>query len=88
MRKLTVDLESFRVKFKLVIKAYDGGYSTLFMLSPGILCVASFLVGLLFCQRSGEYWLQMFDSFSGTIPVLFIGFFELIAVHYIYGASK
>ena len=54
----------------------------------GILSVASFLIGLLFCQRSGEYWLQMFDSFSGTIPVLFIGFFELIAVNYIYGGNK
>ena len=53
-----------------------------------ILSAASFLIGLLFCQRSGEYWLQMFDSFSGTIPLLFIGLFELIAVNYIYGGNK
>ncbi|KAJ7394069.1 hypothetical protein OS493_003743 [Desmophyllum pertusum] len=53
-----------------------------------IISVSSFLIGLLFCQRSGEYWLQMFDSFTATIPVLFIGLSELIAVQYIYGGSK
>ena len=45
-------------------------------------------VGLLFCQRSGEYWLQMFDSFTGTLPLLFIGFFELIGVSWVYGANR
>ena len=54
----------------------------------GIVSVSSFLIGLLFCQRSGEYWLQMFDSFSGTIPLLFINLCELIAVQFIYGTSK
>ncbi|XP_031560123.1 sodium-dependent neutral amino acid transporter B(0)AT3-like isoform X2 [Actinia tenebrosa] len=55
----------------------------------GCLCVASFLVGLLFCQKSGEYWLQVFDSFSGPLPLLVVGFFELIGVCYVqYGTLQ
>lgn len=45
-------------------------------------------VGLLFCQTSGEYWLQMFDSFTGTLPLLFICFFELVGVSWVYGANR
>ncbi|EDO46588.1 predicted protein, partial [Nematostella vectensis] len=54
----------------------------------GLLCVISFFVGLVFCQRSGEYWLQMFDSFSGPLPLLFVGLFELIGVAYVYGLRR
>ncbi|XP_057316090.1 sodium- and chloride-dependent transporter XTRP3-like [Hydractinia symbiolongicarpus] len=53
-----------------------------------ILCVISFSFGLLFCQRSGEYWLQMFDSFAANIGLLSIAFFEIIIVVYVYGISN
>lgn len=51
-------------------------------------CFLCMAVGLLFCQTSGEYWLQMFDSFTGTLPLLFICFFELIGVSWVYGANR
>ncbi|XP_028518144.1 sodium-dependent neutral amino acid transporter B(0)AT2 isoform X2 [Exaiptasia diaphana] len=53
-----------------------------------IICAFCYLIGLLFCQRSGQYWLQMFDTFSGTIPLLIIGFFELVGVSWIYGLKR
>lgn len=54
----------------------------------GLTCFLCMVVGLLFCQRSGEYWLQMFDSFTGTLPLLFICFFELVGVSWVYGANR
>jgi len=57
-------------------------------ITNAILCLISFLVGLLFCQRSGEYWLQMFDSFTGTISLLGIALFEIIIIIYIYGLRQ
>jgi len=53
-----------------------------------VTCVVCVVVGLLFCQRSGEYWLQMFDSFTGTLPLLFICFFELVGVSWVYGSNR
>jgi len=54
----------------------------------GLTCLLCMAVGLLFCQTSGEYWLQMFDSFTGTLPLLFICFFELVGVSWVYGANR
>lgn len=54
----------------------------------GLLCLISCLFGLLFCQRSGEYWLQMFDSYAGTVGLLIIGFFEMVLVCYVYGIKR
>jgi len=54
----------------------------------GLTCFLCMVIGLLFCQRSGEYWLQMFDSFTGTLPLLFICFFELVGVSWVYGANR
>ncbi|CAK8695812.1 unnamed protein product [Clavelina lepadiformis] len=49
----------------------------------GIVLV-SFLVSLTFIQGSGNYWLDVFDKYAGSIPLLIIAFFELIAVGWIY----
>lgn len=54
----------------------------------GLICAVSYLIGLLFCQRSGEYWLQMFDTFSASLPLLLIALFEVIGVSFIYGTDK
>lgn len=53
-----------------------------------IICVVAFLMGLIFCQRSGEYWLQMFDEFTGGTSLLVIALFEVIGVMYVYGFAK
>ncbi|CAB1350479.1 unnamed protein product, partial [Coregonus sp. 'balchen'] len=54
----------------------------------GIVCLVSFIVALIFAQSSGNYWLALFDSFAGSIPLLVIAFCEMVAVVYIYGIDR
>ncbi|XP_056153965.1 sodium-dependent neutral amino acid transporter B(0)AT1-like [Lampris incognitus] len=54
----------------------------------GIVCLSSFLIALLFALRSGSYWLALFDSYAGSIPLLMIAFCEMVAVVYIYGIDR
>lgn len=54
----------------------------------GLTCLVSFALGLIFAQRSGNYWLALFDNFAGSIPLLVIGFCEMFAVVYIYGIDR
>ncbi|KAM3596471.1 uncharacterized protein V6R79_015022 [Siganus canaliculatus] len=54
----------------------------------GITCVVAFIISLLFAQRSGFYWVTLFDDFAGSFPLLVIGFFEMITVVYIYGIDR
>jgi len=55
-----------------------------------ILCVAipGFLTGFGFTQYSGEYLVQLFNKFSIDIPILLVGFAELIYIVYVYGLDK
>lgn len=53
-----------------------------------MICAVCFFIGLLFCQHSGQYWLQMFDNYCATLPLLFIGLCELIGVSYIYTTER
>uniref|UniRef100_A0A4W5PX56 Transporter n=1 Tax=Hucho hucho TaxID=62062 RepID=A0A4W5PX56_9TELE len=53
-----------------------------------IICLVLFLVALIFCLGSGNYWLEIFNSYVGSIPFLIIAFFEIIAVVYIYGIGR
>ncbi|XP_038164970.1 sodium-dependent neutral amino acid transporter B(0)AT1-like [Cyprinodon tularosa] len=54
----------------------------------GLTCLVSLALGLIFALQSGNYWLALFDNFAGSIPLLVIGFFEMIAVVYIYGMDR
>ncbi|XP_041665108.1 sodium-dependent neutral amino acid transporter B(0)AT1-like [Cheilinus undulatus] len=54
----------------------------------GVTCVIAFIISLLFAQHSGFYWVTLFDNFAGSVPLLTIGFFEMIAVVYIYGIDR
>ncbi|KAM3596180.1 uncharacterized protein V6R79_009944 [Siganus canaliculatus] len=54
----------------------------------GVTCVVAFIISLLFAQRSGIYWVTLFDSFAGSIPLLIICLVEMIAVVYIYGVDR
>uniref|UniRef100_UPI00358F15E0 sodium-dependent neutral amino acid transporter B(0)AT1 isoform X1 n=1 Tax=Myxine glutinosa TaxID=7769 RepID=UPI00358F15E0 len=54
----------------------------------GIICLVSFLIAIIFVTNTGNYWLQVFDSFAGSIPLLIIAFFEMISVNYIYGYKR
>ncbi|KAI1902530.1 hypothetical protein AGOR_G00045700 [Albula goreensis] len=54
----------------------------------GFACLISFIIALIFVQRSGNYWLALFDSFAGSIPLLVIAFCEMTAVVYLYGIDR
>ncbi|KAM9340287.1 sodium-dependent neutral amino acid transporter B(0)AT1-like [Symphorus nematophorus] len=54
----------------------------------GVTCVICFLISLLFTQRSGIYWVTLFDNFAGSVPLLTIALFEMIAIVYIYGIDR
>ncbi|XP_072127770.1 sodium-dependent neutral amino acid transporter B(0)AT2-like isoform X1 [Mobula birostris] len=51
-------------------------------------CILGFITGLLFTQRSGNYFVTMFDDYSATLPLIIVVLFELMAVAWIYGADK
>ncbi|XP_056270946.1 sodium-dependent neutral amino acid transporter B(0)AT1-like [Pseudoliparis swirei] len=51
-------------------------------------CIISLGFGLIFSLPSGNYWLALFDNYAGSIPLLIIGFCEMIAVVYIYGIDR
>nr|XP_056719338.1 sodium-dependent neutral amino acid transporter B(0)AT2-like [Euleptes europaea] len=51
-------------------------------------CVVGFLFGLIFVQRSGSYFVAMFDDYSATLPLLIVVAGEAFAVAWIYGADK
>ncbi|KAH0626536.1 hypothetical protein JD844_001581 [Phrynosoma platyrhinos] len=51
-------------------------------------CIVGFLLGLVFVQRSGNYFVTMFDDYSATLPLLIVVAFEAFAVAWIYGADR
>ncbi|CAB1350475.1 unnamed protein product, partial [Coregonus sp. 'balchen'] len=57
-------------------------------LFTAIICLVSFLLALIFCLGSGNYWLEIFNSYVGSVPLLIIAFFEIIAVAYVYGIGR
>ena len=54
----------------------------------GIVCLAGFLMSLIFTLGSGNYWLEIFNSYVGSIPFLIISFFQVIGVVYVYGLER
>ncbi|XP_020788260.2 sodium-dependent neutral amino acid transporter B(0)AT1-like [Boleophthalmus pectinirostris] len=54
----------------------------------GITFLIAFTITLLFAQHSGFYWVTLFDNFAGSVPLLCIGFFEIVIVVYIYGVDR
>lgn len=57
-------------------------------LPTGITCMFCCLVGLIFIQGSGNYWLSLFDTYGGSIPLLIVAFCEMVSVVYIYGIDR
>jgi len=50
--------------------------------------LVAFFIGLIFVQRSGNYFVTMFDDYSATLPLLIVVILENIAVTRIYGIDK
>ncbi|XP_037704009.1 sodium-dependent neutral amino acid transporter B(0)AT2 [Choloepus didactylus] len=51
-------------------------------------CLLAFCIGLIFVQRSGNYFVTMFDDYSATLPLLIVVILENIAVSFVYGIDK
>ncbi|KAJ8261928.1 hypothetical protein GJAV_G00160100 [Gymnothorax javanicus] len=51
-------------------------------------CVLAFSIGLIFVQRSGNYFVAMFDDYSATLPLLVVVILENVAVAWVYGMDK
>ncbi|KAJ3608457.1 hypothetical protein NHX12_025504 [Muraenolepis orangiensis] len=51
-------------------------------------CVIGFLVGLLFTQRCGNYFVTMFDDYTATLPLIMVVVFETFSVSWLYGADR
>ncbi|XP_029913962.1 sodium-dependent neutral amino acid transporter B(0)AT2 [Myripristis murdjan] len=51
-------------------------------------CALGFVIGLLFTQRSGNYFVTMFDDYSATLPLIIVVIFETLSVAWIYGADR
>nr|XP_021531086.1 sodium-dependent neutral amino acid transporter B(0)AT1 [Aotus nancymaae] len=57
-------------------------------LLTGLICLGTFLIGIIFTLNSGQYWLSLLDSYAGSIPLLIIAFCEMFAVVYVYGVDR
>ncbi|XP_028305470.1 sodium-dependent neutral amino acid transporter B(0)AT2 [Gouania willdenowi] len=51
-------------------------------------CLLAFSIGLLFVQRSGNYFVTMFDDYSATLPLLIVVVLENVAIAWFYGIDK
>ncbi|XP_029022658.1 inactive sodium-dependent neutral amino acid transporter B(0)AT3 [Betta splendens] len=54
----------------------------------GLVCLVSFLTALIFTLGSGNYWVEVFNGYVGSVPLLIIAFFEITAVIYIRGMKN
>uniref|UniRef100_A0A3Q2XLE0 Transporter n=1 Tax=Hippocampus comes TaxID=109280 RepID=A0A3Q2XLE0_HIPCM len=50
----------------------------------GLVCLAAFLISLIFTMGSGNYWVEVFNTYVGSIPLLIIAFFEVVGVAYVH----
>ncbi|XP_034279188.1 orphan sodium- and chloride-dependent neurotransmitter transporter NTT5 [Pantherophis guttatus] len=51
-------------------------------------CMIGFLLGLIFVQGSGNYFVTMFDDYSATLPLLIVVAGEAFAIGWVYGADR
>lgn len=51
-------------------------------------CIIGFVIGLLFTQRCGNYFVSMFDDYSATLPLIIVVVFETFSVSWVYGADR
>ncbi|KAL0984299.1 hypothetical protein UPYG_G00139630 [Umbra pygmaea] len=50
--------------------------------------IIGFVIGLLFTQRCGNYFVMMFDDYSATLPLIIVVVFECFSVSWLYGADR
>lgn len=79
----------FKSKFSYLMRFKYLSDSHFFFFSPSVVCcVIAFLLGLLFVQRSGNYFVTMFDDYSAGLPLTVVVILENISVAWIYGTKR
>ncbi|XP_041932359.1 sodium-dependent neutral amino acid transporter B(0)AT3-like isoform X1 [Alosa sapidissima] len=53
-----------------------------------LICIVCFLMGLIFAMGSGNYWLEIFNTYVGSVPFLIIALFELFGIIFFYGTER
>ncbi|XP_066247922.1 sodium- and chloride-dependent GABA transporter ine-like isoform X2 [Euwallacea similis] len=53
-----------------------------------IICVISFLCGLPNVTQGGIYFFQLIDHYAASISIMYLAFFEVIAIAWFYGAGR
>lgn len=53
-----------------------------------IICVIFFLIGLIFCLQSGDYWLEVFSAYAADWGLFVVGIIECLSVAWIYGIDN
>ncbi|XP_012686876.2 sodium-dependent neutral amino acid transporter B(0)AT3-like [Clupea harengus] len=57
-------------------------------LFSALICLVCFLMALIFTMGSGNYWLEIFNTYVGSVPFLVIALFELIGIVFFYGTER
>lgn len=47
-----------------------------------------YLLGLPYCTKAGQYWIDLMDKYSGGWAVLIIGTLECICIGWVYGTKR
>ncbi|XP_066998089.2 sodium- and chloride-dependent GABA transporter ine [Anabrus simplex] len=53
-----------------------------------VVCIISFLFGLPNIMEGGMYFFQLIDHFAASISIMYLAFFEVIAISWFYGAHR
>ncbi|CAL4086152.1 unnamed protein product, partial [Meganyctiphanes norvegica] len=53
-----------------------------------IVCLVSFLLGLPNVTQGGIYFFQLIDYYAAAVSLMYLAFFEVIAVVWVYGANR
>ncbi|KAL6073009.1 hypothetical protein STEG23_010735 [Scotinomys teguina] len=54
----------------------------------GMVCLVCFLSAICFTLQSGNYWLEIFDSFAASLNLIIFAFMEVVGVIYVYGMKR
>ncbi|PIK47109.1 putative sodium- and chloride-dependent neutral and basic amino acid transporter B(0+) isoform X1 [Apostichopus japonicus] len=89
---VTLGLDSQFVNVETVVTAIVDEYPE--KLRPrktmvlAVVCSVGFLVGLLCVTEAGPYWADLFDLYGASFNLLIFGFFECIALTWLYGVKR